>query len=67
MQNDKSRRSLSRRITAQIAVLMLVMAVAVSVISYQALKSTYMRLYSEKAQDIVRLLASEVDGDRLAA
>ena len=62
----KTRRSLSRRITAQIAVLMLIMTVAVTVISYQALKSTYMRLYSEKAQDIVRLLSSEVEGDRLA-
>ena len=67
MQKTKTRRSLSRRITAQIAILMLIMTVAVTFISIRALRSTYMRLYSEKAQDIVRLLSSEVDGDRLDA
>ena len=62
---SKTRHSLSRRITALIAILMAVMFLAVSFISYRALRSTYLRLYSEKAQDIVRSLASEIDGDRL--
>ncbi len=62
---SKTRHSLSRRITALIAILMVVMFLAVSFISYRALRSTYLRLYGEKAQDIVRFLASEIDGDRL--
>ena len=62
---SKTRHSLSRRITALIAILMAVMFLAVSFISYRALRSTYLRLYGEKAQDIVRFLASEIDGDRL--
>ena len=62
---SKTRHSLSRRITALIAILKAVMFLAVSFISYRALRSTYLRLYGEKAQDIVRFLASEIDGDRL--
>ena len=62
---SKTRHSLSRRITSLIAILMTVMFLAVSFISYRALRSTYLRLYGEKAQDIVRFLASEIDGDRL--
>jgi sigma-B regulation protein RsbU (phosphoserine phosphatase) len=62
---SKTRHSLSRRITSLIAILMVVMFLAVSFISYRALRSTYLRLYGEKAQDIVRFLASEIDGDRL--
>lgn len=62
---SKTRHSLSRRITSLIAILMAVMFLAVSFISYRALRSTYLRLYGEKAQDIVRFLASEIDGDRL--
>ncbi len=67
MQNQKTRHSLSRRITIQIALLMVIMALAVSYISYRSLKSTYLRLYNEKAQDVVRMLSSEIDGDRLEA
>ena len=58
-------RSMNRRIVIQLAVLMILTSVAVAFISYRALKSTYMRLYNEKAQDIVRMLASEIDGNRL--
>ncbi len=64
---QKKRQPLSRRITIQLGILMLIMTAAVSIISYQSLKSTYMRLYSENAQDVVRLLASRIDGDQLAA
>ena len=48
------------------AALMLLMAIIVTVISYSSLRATYLRLYNEKAQDLVRMLASEVDGDRIA-
>ena len=65
MKDRKARRPLSRRITIQIALLMLVVACAVSVISYHSLKSTYLRLYNEKAQDVVRILSERIDGDRL--
>ena len=62
----KTKKSLNRRITTLVGILMVVMFAAVSFISYWALKATYLRLYNEKAQDIVRSLASEIDGDRLA-
>ena len=65
-EKSRKRRSLSRRITMLMALLMLVVTVAVSFISYRSLKSTYLRLYNEKAQEIVRTLANEVDGDTLA-
>ncbi len=64
-QKSKTKRSLRRRVIMWLAVLMLIMAVAVSVISYRALESTYMRLYNQKAQEIVRTLADDIDGDRL--
>ncbi len=64
-QREKSRKSLNKRITMLIGVLMIVMFAAVSGISYWALRSTYLRLYNEKAQDIVASLASEIDGDKL--
>ncbi len=65
-QREKTKNSLNRRITTLIGILMIVMFAAVSAISYWALRSTYLRLYNEKAQDIVASLASEIDGDRLA-
>ncbi len=66
-EKSRKRRSISRRITMLMAVLMLAVTVAVSSISYHSLKSTYLRLYNEKAQDVVRMLADEIDGDTLAA
>ncbi len=63
---SKAGRSLNQRIMTQLAVMMLLTALVVSLISYQALKSTYLRLFNEKAQDIVCTLSSEIDGDRLA-
>ncbi len=61
----RARKSLSRRITTQFALLMLIVAILVGFVSYMALENTYLRLYNEKAQDIVRTLAAEIDGDRL--
>ena len=65
-QKDKSRRSISRSITVRLAILMVIMGITVSYLCYRSLKNTYLRLYNEKAQDIVRMLSSKIDGDRLA-
>ncbi len=64
-QTNNTRRSLRKRIIALLAILMIIMAVVVSVISYRALESTYLRLYNQKAQDVVRMLADNIDGDEL--
>ena len=65
LQKKRAQQSLNRRITIQLILLMAVIAAIVSVISYRALESTYLRLYNQKAQDVVRMLADTVDGDRL--
>ena len=57
--------SINHRLMRWLLLLMLLMAVVVNGLCYWALQSTYMRLYNEKAQDLVRNLAAEVDGDRL--
>lgn len=59
--------SVSKRITRRLLLLMTLMAVVVLSLSYWALESTYIRLYNEKAQDTVRMLAQEVNGDVLDA
>ena len=65
MENKGKRKSLSRRIGIELAALMIIMALVVAVISYFAIESTYMRLYNEKARDIVSSLAEQIDGDRI--
>ena len=59
--------SVSRRITQRLLILMVIMAAVITALSYRALEDTYTRLYNEKAQDLVRTMASEIDGDRLMA
>ncbi|MBQ9720525.1 MAG: SpoIIE family protein phosphatase [Oscillospiraceae bacterium] len=61
------KKPLARRITLQLLALMLVMTAIITPLTYWALESTYMRLYNEKAQDLLQELARSVDGDRLAA
>ena len=63
---NNKRHSISQRLSLFMAAMMLVMALVVSVISFVALEGTYLRLYNEKAQDVVRTLAAKVDGDRIA-
>ena len=63
---NNKRQSISQRLSLFMAAMMLVMALVVSVISFVALEGTYLRLYNEKAQDVVRTLAAKVDGDRIA-
>ena len=65
-ENERPRQSLNRRIMTLVAILMAITAVAVAFISYRSLKSTYLRLYNQKAQDTVRTLAAGIDGERLA-
>ena len=60
-----ARRSLSRRITFQVIGLMVLMAVAVNTITYLALRDTYINLSNEKAQELVRTLAGEMEPDFL--
>ena len=64
-ESTKRKKSLNRRIIINVAILMAVVAVFVAVLSYLALENTYMRLYSEKAQDIVRNLASRIDPEKI--
>lgn len=67
MDKRKNKRQyISQRLSLFMAAMMLVMALVVSVISFVALEGTYLRLYNEKAQDVVRTLAAKVDGDRIA-
>ena len=55
--------SLNRRITSALVLLMGIMAIAIIVISGNSMRRIYYSQYSAKAQDLVRFLANEVDGD----
>ena len=63
MKQKEVKKPLSRRITLQLLALMLAMTAIVGGISYWALRSTYIRMYNEKAQDLVRTLAASIDGN----
>ena len=65
METRERRGSLKRRINRVQLLLMVLMALVISLVSYYALKSTFLRFYNEKGQDIVRVLAAQMDGDRL--
>ncbi|MCR5421692.1 MAG: SpoIIE family protein phosphatase [Lachnospiraceae bacterium] len=56
-------KGLEKRIVLTLVILMLLMAVIILIISTNSLKNNYYKLYTEKAQDIVRVIAREVDGD----
>ena len=63
--NSAIKQPLTRRITIQLIILMVIMAAVVNGLSYWAIERTYMRLYNEKAQDLVRSLAAEVEVEHL--
>ncbi len=65
METRERKRSLKRRINRVELLLMILMALVISIVSYYALRSTFLRFYNEKGQDIVRSLAAQMDGDRL--
>ncbi len=54
---------LNKKIIAILVILMTIMAVIIIIISGRTLRNTYYSLYNEKAQDLVQMLADEIDGD----
>ena len=65
METRDPRKSLKRRINRVELLLILLMAVVISFVSYYAMRNTFLRFYNEKGQDIVRTLAAQMDGDSL--
>ena len=65
METSERKGSLKRRINQVELLLMILMAVVISLVSYYAMSNTFLRFYNEKGLDIVRTIAAEVDGDRL--
>ncbi|MBO4336987.1 MAG: PP2C family protein-serine/threonine phosphatase, partial [Lachnospiraceae bacterium] len=63
--NRFGRESLNRRVTRALIILMALMAVAIVIISVYSTVNIYYAQYTSKAQDLVRLLADEIDGDWL--
>ncbi len=63
---EKSRISgINRKIILTLIILMTLMAISIITITGLALRNNYYKLYTEKAQDLVRMLSQEVDGDWL--
>lgn len=56
---------LRRKIIGYICILTAVMSAILMGISYQAFYNTYVHFYYDKALGIVKMLANEVDGDRI--
>ena len=65
MEEKKYKQSIRKKVMVTLVVLMGVMTVAVLTVSGIALRNNYYKLYSEKAQDVVRDIASQLDGDWL--
>lgn len=57
---------LRRKIISIICMLIAVMSVILAVISYKAFYNTYINFYYDKALGIVKMLANETDGDKIA-
>ena len=62
----KKRIGLRRKIIGIICMLIAVMSVILIVISYKAFYNTYINFYYDKALGIVKMLANEIDGDKIA-
>ncbi|MBR0149305.1 MAG: SpoIIE family protein phosphatase [Lachnospiraceae bacterium] len=56
---------IDRKMTTALLLLMMLMTVAIAVISYFSIINIYYTQYTVKAQDLVRMLANQVDGDWL--
>lgn len=54
---------LNKKIIINLVILMSMMAVAIILISGRTLRTTYYKLYNEKAQDLVKMLSDQIDGD----
>lgn len=57
---------LRRKIISIICMLIAVMSIILAVISYKAFYNTYINFYYDKALGIVKMLANETDGDKIA-
>lgn len=57
---------LRRKIISIICMLIAVMGVILAMISYRAFYNTYINFYYDKALGIVKMLANETDGDKIA-
>ena len=64
-EGKKNNGGLRRRITLVQFLMMLGMMLILVGVSYNAFRNTYLRFYSEKAQDIVRIVAAETDWERI--
>lgn len=62
----KKRIGLRRKIISIICMLIAVMSVILMGISYKAFYNTYINFYYDKALGIVKMLANETDGDKIA-
>ena len=56
---------LRRKIISIICILVAIMSAVLIVISYKAFSNAYINFYYEKALGVVKMLANEVDGDRI--
>ena len=65
METRDPRKSLKRRINRVELLLIVLMATIISLVSFYAMRNTFLRFYNEKGQDIVRALAAQMDGDSL--
>lgn len=65
MEQNSVRQPMSRRIVTQMLAIMLAMAAIIGSLSHWALRSTYIRMYTSKAEELVRMVAFSVDGDPL--
>ncbi|MCR5605079.1 MAG: PP2C family protein-serine/threonine phosphatase [Lachnospiraceae bacterium] len=65
MEEKKTGFGLEKKIVILLFVLMTLMSIAVLTISGLALRNNYYKLYSEKAQDVVRMISHDIDGDWL--
>lgn len=62
----KKQTGLRIQIISVICILIAVMCIILMLISYKAFYNTYINFYYDKALGIVKMLANEVDGDKVA-
>ncbi|MCR5282650.1 MAG: SpoIIE family protein phosphatase [Lachnospiraceae bacterium] len=60
---EKKKQGLNARILMGVLLLMLLMATVIVAISAFSVRTIYYNQYSKKAQDLVRILADQIDGD----
>ena len=66
MDQTKLKQGLRPRITLVLLILMFFMAAVISGVSYYAFRSTYLRFYDDKAQQMVRIAAERTKWEKIA-